>query len=178
MLNDCQRQQRVEAVGSIVVPSHLRGAVALHVLDSETVSAFSWPDGRVFVTQGLMDRCTDGELAAAIAHELGHVLGDGHVPAVAGLRGCDRDLDEEQRADHVGTELLLAGGLPPAEMAAILRIVMESGELGPGCRQSLARRIRLIEEGVYGVSVTPAATAAGGVAVKRPVRTPDSTPGP
>jgi len=44
------------------------------VLASETVNAFSAPDGYVFITQGLYDLATDDELLAGIlAHEIAHI---------------------------------------------------------------------------------------------------------
>ena len=158
---DDARQRRVEAVGRRVVPPHLRGAVVVLVLDSDEVTAFSWRDGSVYLTRGLVDRCTDDELAAAIAHELGHLLGDGHLPPVAGLRGCEHGLDEEERADRVGVELLRACGLPPEAMATMLSAVMESGESGSLYRQSLDGRIRAIEDDLIRVRERTRAAAGG-----------------
>jgi len=44
------------------------------VTDQSFVNAFAYPGGRIFVTRGLLDVCTDDELAAVIGHEVGHVL--------------------------------------------------------------------------------------------------------
>lgn len=44
------------------------------ILDSEEVNALSAPGGFIFITKGLLKRCRDEEMLAAIlAHEVGHV---------------------------------------------------------------------------------------------------------
>lgn len=44
------------------------------VLDSDTVNAFSAPDGYVFITRGLYDQAGNDDLLAAIlGHEIGHI---------------------------------------------------------------------------------------------------------
>ena len=53
-------------------------AIDAYVFEIETVNGFAVPDGRVFVTRGLMNRYRLGdvsaeELASVIAHEIGHV---------------------------------------------------------------------------------------------------------
>lgn len=52
--------------------------VRVHLYDVPMVNALALHDGRIFVTRGLYDRfragqVTDEELAAVVAHELGHV---------------------------------------------------------------------------------------------------------
>lgn len=49
-------------------------APAFTVLDSPMINAFTLPDGRIIIMQGLIARAEDpDELAGVIAHELGHV---------------------------------------------------------------------------------------------------------
>lgn len=44
------------------------------VLDSDDINAFATPGGHVFITRGLIRCCrTEDELAAVVAHEIGHV---------------------------------------------------------------------------------------------------------
>jgi predicted Zn-dependent protease len=46
------------------------------VLDSDTVNAFSAPDGYVFITKGLYQTATDDDkLAAILGHEISHITG-------------------------------------------------------------------------------------------------------
>jgi len=44
------------------------------VLDSEDINAFATPGGHIFITRGLIRCCrTEDELAAVLAHEIGHI---------------------------------------------------------------------------------------------------------
>ncbi len=44
------------------------------VLDSDDINAFATPGGHVFITRGLIRCCrTEDELAAVVAHEIGHI---------------------------------------------------------------------------------------------------------
>jgi putative metalloprotease len=57
--------------------------LTVHVLDVDAVNGLAAPDGRVFITKGLLARFREGavsaeELASVIAHELGHVA-HGHA---------------------------------------------------------------------------------------------------
>ena len=142
------RQARVERVARTVLPPGTPGAVTVRILDSADPTAFSWPNGQVFVTRGLVDLLDDQELAAAIAHELGHLVGDGllkHAP-VAALRGCCKDFDAEARADAIGVNLLRDRNLPAHSMAGMLERVRASGSLPPSCREAIGHRIELIHD--------------------------------
>ena len=53
-------------------------AITVHVYEIETINGLAAPDGRIFLTQGFIDRYKAGavsadELTSVIAHELGHV---------------------------------------------------------------------------------------------------------
>ena len=44
------------------------------ILDSQDINAFATPAGHIFVTRGMLGCCrNEGELAAVLAHEIGHV---------------------------------------------------------------------------------------------------------
>jgi predicted Zn-dependent protease len=52
----------------------LFGGYHFLVLDSNDINAFATPGGHVFITRGLIRCCrTEDELAAVIAHEIGHI---------------------------------------------------------------------------------------------------------
>lgn len=54
------------------------GGYHFQILDAGEVNAFAAPGGLVFVTRGMLRLCTtEDELAAVLAHEIGHVAG-GH----------------------------------------------------------------------------------------------------
>ncbi len=107
------QQARAETVAHPLFACCQGRTVTIQVLNSNAVGAFSWRNGRVYVTRGLMDRLSDHELAAVIAHELGHLLNDGQLQTVASLSGCYADPDREVRADAAGLALLARADCRP-----------------------------------------------------------------
>jgi len=84
------------------------------------LGAWAWPDGRIEVSRALVDRLDEEELAAALAHELGHLLDGGHLPVGTaglddgpplGLRGAAGADEAEARADRIGCALLARRGI-------------------------------------------------------------------
>lgn len=77
---DEQRQLRVERVGRKILEEAIGEKnpypFEFHVLrDERAVNAFALPGGQVFITAGLLDQLqTEGQLAAVLAHEIGHVV--------------------------------------------------------------------------------------------------------
>ena len=116
----------------------------VYVLGSPDIGAFSWPDGTIFVQHRLVEVLNDEELAAVLAHELGHLLNGGHIQGVASLRGYCQSPDEEERADARGVEVLQASGLDPTIMAAMLRRVRDLLPNGSASRREISRRIDLL----------------------------------
>jgi Zn-dependent protease with chaperone function len=138
------RQARAETVARPLFACCKGRAASIQVLNTNAVSAFSWRNGRVYVTRGLMDRLNEAELAAVIAHELGHLLSDGQMQTIASLKGCCVDPDREVRADAAGLTLLRAQGLPPWAMVTMLKKIEEAGSLPPNCRLAIQHRIALL----------------------------------
>ena len=120
------------------------------LLNSDIVNAFALPGGYVYVTRGLLALAgSEAELAAVLAHELGHItalhhaqrqgkemlanillqgLGiaaGGQVANVGGLlaqavlRGFSRE--EERQSDTLGIRYLARVGYDPGAMAGFLR---------------------------------------------------------
>jgi predicted Zn-dependent protease len=112
----------------------------LDVLNSDVPAGYSWPDGRICVTRGLLDTLGDVELAAAIAHELGHLLNGGHLHGVAALNGAAASNDQEEAADDAGVRLLIECGLPPTAMPRMLQRVKDSALTPAHCAPDLERR--------------------------------------
>lgn len=53
------------------------------ILDSREINAFATPAGHIFVTRGLLGCCrNEGELAAVLAHEIGHVQNRHGIDAI------------------------------------------------------------------------------------------------
>lgn len=140
------RSARLQHVFGQLIAGHPDLQVNARVMDSGVVCAYAWPNGTIYVTRGLMDRGDDAVIAAAIAHEIGHLLSDGHVPAVASLKGCSHDPDGEIRADAYGVGLLRLQHLPDDAMARMLILVRDANTLTPDCKIAMTRRIELVSK--------------------------------
>ena len=122
-----------------------------HVLaDSQTINAFSFPGGQVFITKGLLDILkTDDELAALLSHEIGHVIARHageklseytnfrefsndtiHISEysseamneyIINLTNINFDDSQEVEVDHFGIIYMKASGYNPAVLPEILR---------------------------------------------------------
>ncbi len=109
-------RERVARAGAILRPE---GGVRWRVTSRAGVGAWAWPSGRVDVSRALVDRLDDEELAAALAHELGHLLDGGHLDdAPRALAGGTADL--ERRADRIGCDVLRRHGVGAAAMPRML----------------------------------------------------------
>ena len=137
-------QQRAEAAVARLTTGDPQLRVKVHVLATDAVCAFAWPNRTIYVTRGLMDRADDDVLAAALAHEMGHLLSDGRARSIASLKGCDKNADAEVQADAYGMGLLRANHVPANSMARMLRLVCDSNSLAPGCRRAINDRIELL----------------------------------
>jgi Zn-dependent protease with chaperone function len=147
------RQQRAEAACALFSGDLGGRAPQIHVLNSDVVGAYGWPDAQIFVSRGLVDLLTDQQLAAAVAHEMGHLLADGHLHTIVSLRGCCQTPDAEVRADAVAVELLQSRGIAPIVMIEMLRRVESAPSVSPSCRAGIGHRIELIAQRV---AVAPA----------------------
>ena len=135
-------------------------AVELHVLESEMINAFALPGGHVVVMEGLLSAAeTPEEVAAVLAHELGHVAardptrealrsagsigvlglvfgdfaGGGMVLVLMNqLINADYSQAAEARADEFALTQLTDNGLPPAALATFFRRIVEDNGDAPG----------------------------------------------
>jgi len=101
-----------KVVGSLTTVSGNPGqAYRITILNSPNVNAFALPGGYLYVTRGLLALANDSaELAAVIAHEMGHVT------ANHGLQRQQKEA-EEVLATKVVTDVL--GGNPNANVALL-----------------------------------------------------------
>ena len=87
---DDRLQERIEAIGTRIASVCDRKDLVyqFRVIGSEDVNAFSLPGGYVFVYDGLIKKTvSDDELAAVIAHEVGHVTARHAVKRYEGALG-------------------------------------------------------------------------------------------
>lgn len=77
------------------------------ILDTDEVNAFAAPSGFVFLTKGILKQCqTEDELAAVVAHEIGHVVLRHPEDAAATAK---RHADTQQAVSFVGSILAAVG---------------------------------------------------------------------
>ncbi|MBN1490144.1 MAG: M48 family metallopeptidase [Phycisphaerae bacterium] len=119
--------QRLTRIGTSLAPCATNGPKTWRfcLLASDKVNALALPGGLVYVTRGLYERIgrSDALLAAAIAHEMGHVIHkDGLKPRCGTV---DEAIDRETRADRYGARLLVAAGYPSHAMAELLELTRD-----------------------------------------------------
>lgn len=69
-------QARANRIGQRVARASLRPNLpyTFHVIHDEQINAFSGPGGHIYITDSLMRRANDDELASVLSHEVGHVV--------------------------------------------------------------------------------------------------------
>ncbi len=124
------------------------GSISIHVLACRSVTAYSWPNGEIYVTLGLLNAMGDEELAAAIAHEIGHLLDGGHLSQVWSLGGTELPGDLESRADLIGCRLLASKGISTHAMARMLEKLRCGRCSSKHCCEKIARRIEELRSAI------------------------------
>ncbi len=90
LVDDPLVQKRVEDIGQKIVSISDRKDIDYHfkVLDDEEVNAVSLPGGFVYVNKGLIDKvANDDELAAVLAHEVGHIVARHSIKKLQAIMG-------------------------------------------------------------------------------------------
>ncbi len=121
---DSQAQAYLDQICQQVIKNSQAGETdwpfECHLLaDPELINAFALPGGQLFITAALYSRLeTEGQLAAVMAHEIGHVVG----------RHAAEQLAEQQLAQGLSGAAVLASydpnnpnsGLSTAQFAALI----------------------------------------------------------
>ncbi|HTL10979.1 MAG TPA: M48 family metallopeptidase [Bdellovibrionota bacterium] len=111
------------------------------VLNTGLVNAFSLPDGHIVLTRGLFEVVrTEGELAAVLAHEIGHLelkhyeSQRGRTWYTVGMPFVEPALSraDEAAADARGTEIMLAAGYSPVAGARFFERLARYQDLNGG----------------------------------------------
>lgn len=143
-LNDTAQARATAALARLGPAFGARATVSIAATDRP--AAYSWDDGRIVVTLGLIDVMTDDELAGVIAHELGHLClarRGGAARAPFALRGTGSDV--ERLADQAGCQLLRASGIPSAALPEALARVRDSPLTPEYLKQGLSQRIAVLK---------------------------------
>ncbi|MCZ2135687.1 MAG: M48 family metallopeptidase [Burkholderiales bacterium] len=155
---DARARALVSQVGAKVVAQSVAAKSGypfkFHTLaDPRTVNAFALPGGQVFITMALLSRLeTEGQLAAVLGHEVGHVLarhsaehiakdqlaqgltgafalGSGSMDAaqlaqvVSQMTSLKYGRDDELEADGLGLRLMAEAGYDPRAMIRVMQIL-------------------------------------------------------
>ncbi len=91
LLEDKKTQEKIQSIGEKIVAVSDRQEIVYYfkVLDDEKqVNAFALPGGYVYIFTGLLKRLkTDDEIAAVLAHEVGHIAARHSVKKLQGAMG-------------------------------------------------------------------------------------------
>lgn len=69
-----------DMTGRLLAAAHFPHPITVSVTDRKTANAFTFPGGRIVLLRGLIDKArTPNEIAAVIAHEIGHVVNRDHT---------------------------------------------------------------------------------------------------
>lgn len=131
-----------------------------YVLDSAMLNAFALPGGKVFITRGMLEQLdSEAELAAVLAHEIGHVTSEhigeqmtrqglfeigGQVVGAAtesqlaqalftvggGLYNLHFSREQELEADRDGLRYMVNLGYDPQGMVRVLQVLEEGAQGG------------------------------------------------
>ena len=143
--------------GSVAAQSPYR--FSFNVLaDPRTVNAFALPGGPIFITEGLLRLLrSEGEVAAVLGHEIGHVIArhaseriakdkltQGLVGAVAvgsgdyttaqvgqlvgGMINMKYGRDDEIQADGLGVRIIAEAGYDPRAMLGVMEVLANASK--------------------------------------------------
>lgn len=89
LLRDASKQLFANKIGQRIAAVSERRELVFHfvVLDDPDLNAFALPGGYVYIYSGLLNRLTEDELAAVLAHEVGHVAAKHSVKKMQSVLG-------------------------------------------------------------------------------------------
>src|SRR5690606_34598886 len=111
---DEQATRYLNQVGSAIASAsdmpYVYNGYRFVILDSDEVNAFAVPGAYIFVTRGLLQCCTtEDELAAVLAHEIGHIQAQHAMKTIESSRWAEltgllaeRGISEATNGQRVG----------------------------------------------------------------------------
>jgi len=160
---DVTAQERVALVGQRVAAVCDRKDIiyTFKILKDESINAFALADGYIYIYRGLLDEIeTDDELAAVLAHEIGHIVARHHqkrgrrnlmanIFRMIAVTGADTYQDkvninnavaeltlsysreEEIEADTYSAKYVKAAGYNPEAVISMIEILIKTELEGP-----------------------------------------------
>lgn len=115
--------------------------VCVRVLSNESLGAWTFPDGSMFVTRRLVAMLSEDELAAVLAHEAGHLRSAARLATGVAFDGALAPTGCEERADDEGRSILRSRSIPQAALISALTKVRDAASTLPSVRSALDARI-------------------------------------
>ena len=115
---------RAERVGQRCAKASLRPNMLykFHVVQSREINGFSLPGGHVYITTALLRLANDNELAAVLAHEIGHIV------ARHSLKTLQKSQEYDEIAKSIG-ELTGVAGNAARDLGVALGQMLGAGML-------------------------------------------------
>lgn len=143
-----QRAQRLcNELCSKIAAYHLK----VFILESSRLGGWSWPDGHIYLTSALVSAADNAELAAAMAHEMGHLVNNQNINAPQALARGEKHLAIESAADFTGCRILAGIGIAPASMIDLLKMVRAKSR-DPMLRHALVERITFLYQHIGSIA--------------------------
>jgi Zn-dependent protease with chaperone function len=140
--------ERPRAALARVAPACCTLTLSVSVLQNDAPAAHSFKDGALYVSTGLLARLTDDELAAVLAHELGHLMIDGLLTeepaALSGKPAALAGADVELHADLLARSVLRERGISPRALTSALQKVAAASS-GETFYAGLTRRVAKLQ---------------------------------
>lgn len=165
--NNAEARGRVQRLGAQLVRDSFASKspyrFSFHVLaDPKTINAFALPGGPIFITEGLLRQLrSEGELAAVLGHEIGHVIarhssehlakaqltqgligaavvgtGDYTTAQIGQVVGSLVNMrygrDDELESDALGIRIVAEAGYDPRSMSGVMETLAKASS---GSRQ-------------------------------------------
>jgi len=134
-LNQATRTERLDVAAALVRDGDPLDVGLEH---RGGLGAWAWPDGRVRITPALVDVLDAEELAAVVAHEMGHLRGGHRLHGPGAVGGVSETAEVE--ADRIGCGILAARGIAPGAMVRMLRALARGTGLELSARIVAAER--------------------------------------
>ncbi len=123
------------------------GRPRVRVMDEDRLRAYCFPPDVVVVSRGLA-QADESILAAAVAHELGHLIHDGYSrDQTHRLTGRLSQLELEAYCDDQAVLLLDRAGYDPSAMQALLERLLADPTLTGQARIDCQARLALLASG-------------------------------